>query len=138
MLNEKLTITLKEGIHIPLEICHTCPFFNTCMMSESAHIIEKNKKMEKLLVHKNIVSEFISCHFKIPKLPVYFYDNPHTMYQKLGFFWSQLHINHNCNCLMNSMYNDPIVVINSKKGVMMNQVHENIINELFEIINEQC
>jgi hypothetical protein len=136
MYNKNLTITIKEGIHIPLELCHTCPYFNSCIMSDSKTIHDKNKRMEKLFFHKDLVSEVISNHYKIPKIPVYIYDNPHTMYEKLGFFWSQLNYNGNCNCLMQSMYNDPLIILNASNGVLMQQIHENLIIDLFEKIKE--
>jgi len=131
MYNEKMTISLKEGIHIPLEMCNNCPFFNSCTMSGSAHMVEKNKKMERLYLRKDLVSEVISYHFKIPKLPVYFYDTPHTMYETLGFFWTQLNYDNNRNRLMQSMYYNPIIILNSKNGIILLQVHENVINEMF-------
>jgi hypothetical protein len=136
MYNKNLTVTIKEGIHIPLEICHTCPFFNSCMMSDTKAIQDKNKRMEKLCLHKDLVSEVISDHYKIPNLPIYFYDNPNTMYEKLGFFWSQLNYDENCNCLMHSMYSDPLIIVNARKGVLMNQIHENLIIDLFEKIKD--
>jgi hypothetical protein len=136
MNDEKLTISIKEGIHIPLELCHTCPYFNTCEMAGSEIIHEKNKRMEKLFLHKTLFSTLICDHYKIPKLPIFIYDNPHTMYEKLGFFWSQLNYCSHANKFIQSMYNDPLIILNTTKGVLMQQVYEGVLINVLEKLEQ--
>jgi hypothetical protein len=135
MHSAKSTITIEEGIHLPLEFCGTCPYRFTCPSVGTDHIKEKNIRTKKLFECKDFISQEISKFYNIPKLPIFIYDNPHTMYEKLGFFLAQIDYDKQNKNLFNAMFSNPIVIIKTKKGVNMQSIHENVLNILIEKID---
>ena len=129
MYNEKLTITICEGIHLPLEFCDTCPYHQRC---PSADTRESRERTKKLFDNKDFFVEEISNFYNTPKLPITIYDNPHTMYEKLGFFLVQLDYNNEYNGVSNSMSSNPLIILKTAKGIHIQIINEEVMNILLE------
>lgn len=132
MYNEKLTITICEGIHLPLEFCDTCPYRSRCPSANTKEAREKTKRLKKLFDNKNFFVQEVSNFYNIPKLPISIYDNPHTMYEKLGFFLAQLDYNNENNGISNSMFSNPMIILKTHKGVHIQLINEGVLNILLE------
>ena len=71
MYNEKLIITIPEGIHLPLEFCDTCPYHQRCPSANTEEARERNIRLKKLFDNKDFFVEEASTAYNIPKLPIY-------------------------------------------------------------------
>jgi hypothetical protein len=130
--NEKLIITICEGIHLPLEFCDTCPYCQRCPLANTKEAREKSKRLEKLFDNKDFFSEEISNAYNIPSLPVYVYDNPHTMYEKLGFCLGEQNYDSKNNAISNSMFSNPLIIIGTSHGPHIQLISEERLNMLIE------
>ena len=137
MYNEKLTITICEGIHLPLEFCDTCPYRNRCPSANTREAREKTERLKKLFNNIDFFVREISNFYNIPKLPISIYDNPHTMYEKLGFFLGQLDHNNEYNGVSNSIFSDPMIILKTTKGVHIQVISEGVLNILLEKLDRQ-
>ena len=132
MYNEKLTISLCEGIHLPLEFCDTCPYRHRCPLANTEEAREKSRRLKELFDNKDLFSEEISNVYNIPKLPIYVYDNPHTMYEKLGFFLGEQNYDIINNVISNSMFSNPIIILGTTRGPHIQLISEERLNMLIE------
>lgn len=136
MYNEKLIITISEGIHLPLEFCDTCPYRQRCTLVNTKEAREKSIRLKKLFDNKDFFSEEISNVYNIPKLPIYVYDNPRTMYEKFGLFLAYFSYDAKNNGFSNSMFSNPMIILETPKGVHIQLIDEEVLNVLIEKLDE--